>query len=101
VGPLFIFKEKTGGLSWAIKIEASESHTAVSWRCAAKHTISSRGPAGSEINVISVGSDVIDLKRSLRAFQSTIKTGRLQSQEREIRRREKATHMANLHIQRP
>jgi hypothetical protein len=86
-------------LSWAIKIEASESHTAVSRRCAAKHTISNRGPAGRETKVVSVGSDVIDLKRSLRAFELKVVVLSLQAQV--IGRGTKRTYMANLHIQRP
>ena len=68
VGPLFVFREKTGGLSCAKRIAARESHAAVSWRCAARHTSSKRGPAGSEIRVASEGREVIDLNKSLNAY---------------------------------
>ena len=68
VGPLLAFKEKTGGLSCAKRIAARESHAAVSWRCAAKHTSSKSGPAGNDIRVISVGREVIDLNKSLNAY---------------------------------
>ena len=68
VGPLLAFKEKTGGLSCAKRIAARESHAAVSWRCAARHTSSKSGPAGSEIRVISEGRAVIDLNKSLNAY---------------------------------
>lgn len=68
VGPVFVVREKTGGLSCAKRIPAKESHAAVSWRCAARHTSSKRGPAGSEIRVASGGREVIDLNKSLNAY---------------------------------
>ena len=70
VGSLFVIREKTGGLSCAKRIAARESHAAVSWRCAARHTSSKRGPAGSEIRVASEGREVIDLNRSLNAYDT-------------------------------
>lgn len=56
-----------GGLSWAIKIAASDSHVAVSWRRDARHTSSRSGPAWRLISVVSLGRQVMDLNRSLKA----------------------------------
>jgi hypothetical protein len=73
VGPvLFCFDSNIGGggFSCAIRIAASDSHTAVSCRCAARHTSSNSGPAGREISVVSFGRHVMDLNRSLRAYKS-------------------------------
>ena len=52
-----------------MSIFASASQTAVSWRCAARHTSCSSGPGGSEMSVASGESAVIDLNRSLSAYQ--------------------------------
>ena len=68
-GPVRKFKEKTGGFSCATRIAARESHAAVSCLCAARHTNSSSGPAGSEMRVVSEGRHVMDLKRSLKAYE--------------------------------
>lgn len=56
------------GFNCMMSIFASASQTAVSWRCAALHTSSSKGAGGNESRVASVERDVIDLKRSLRAY---------------------------------
>jgi hypothetical protein len=58
-----------GGSSCIISMFASASQTAVSWRCAAPHTSSSRGAGGNESSVASAESAVIDLKRSLSAYR--------------------------------
>ena len=63
-----MIREKTGGLSCAKRMAARESHAAVSWRCAARHTSSKRGPAGSEMRLASAGREVIDLSKSLNAY---------------------------------
>ena len=60
-----------GGLSCTRSIVVSESQTAVSCFCAAKHTSSSNGGAGREMSVTSDGSAVIALKRSLSAYKWT------------------------------
>lgn len=61
-----------GGFSWMISIVASDNHTAVSCRCAAKHTNSKSGPAGSDTSVRSEGSAVIALNRSLNAYNIAV-----------------------------
>jgi len=58
-----------GGSSCIISMFASASQTAVSWRCAAPHTSSSRGAGGNDSSVASAESAVIDLKRSLSAYR--------------------------------
>lgn len=56
------------GFSCIMSMFASASQTAVSWRCAAPHTSSSKGDGGKEISVASQERAVMDLKRSLRAY---------------------------------
>ena len=56
------------GFSCIMSMFASASQTAVSWRWAAPHTSSSKGDGGNESSVASTDRAVIDLKRSLRAY---------------------------------
>lgn len=60
-------RSKVGLANWTVSMEARVSQTAVSCLCAARHTLSSRGPAGKVIKVASKGREVIDLTRSLSA----------------------------------
>lgn len=53
--------------SCVVSMVAKLSQTAVVWRCAAAQTSSSTGPGGSERRVLSDGSEVMALIRSLTA----------------------------------
>lgn len=54
-----------------VNIVARLSHTAVVCRDAAAQTTCNTGPGGSDRSVLSAGSDVIALMRSLTAFVPT------------------------------
>ena len=53
------------GLSCMMSVFASDNQIAVSSRCAALQTHSSKGADGREIRVVSVGKAVMDLNSSL------------------------------------
>jgi hypothetical protein len=58
---------KDGGSNWTTSKLARVSQTDVRCLCDAKQTNSNIGPAGNERSVVSVGREVIDLKKSLNA----------------------------------
>jgi hypothetical protein len=67
VDPILSVGSSDGGSSWMMSILARDNQAEVRFHCDAGQTSSRSGPVGKERSVVSDGSEVMDLNKSLNA----------------------------------